>query len=238
MEINNWLRGGSPGETADAGRGVFTVLIALGLLMLAGWGCNRSRGVEDHLSLGARAMSEGRLADAEREYQAAIRIAPNDARAHAALADTYASEQIPVMAQSAHSAAADYAAQSELRMAEEQYRAAIALDPASPKNYLGLGTVLASEKEPAEAEAELRTAIGLDPRNAQGHFRLANLLSADTGRDQEAQSEYQQAHALDPGLVVPSAPAAAPQAASSVSAAPALKETQQEISVDQELGSL
>ena len=112
-------------------------------------------------------------------------------------------------------------------MAEEQYRAAIALDPAAVKSRLELGSVLASEQEPVEAEAELRTAIGLDPNNAQGHFRLATLLSAETGREQEAQSEYQQARALDPGLAVPappSAPGAAAQTASSASTMPPMKE--------------
>ena len=206
MEINSWLRGGNAGEIADVGRGAFTVLIALGLLMLAGWGCNRGSKAEDHLAIGDRAMSAGQLAAAEREYQTAIQIAPNDAPAHVALA-------------------ADYVAQSQLRMAEEQYRAAIALDPAAVKSRLELGSVLASEKEPVEAEAELRTAIGLDPNNAQGHFRLANLLSAETGREQEAQSEYQQARALDPGLAVPGgAPGAAAQTASGAPTAPALKE--------------
>jgi Tfp pilus assembly protein PilF len=205
MEINSWLRGGNSGEVADRGRGVVTVLIALGLLMLAGWGCNRGRKAEDHLAIGDRAMSEGKLADAQREYQTAIQIAPNDAPAHVALA-------------------VDYVAQSQLGMAEEQYRAAIALDPASAKSHLELGSVLASEQEPVEAEAQVRTAIGLDPDNAQGHFRLANLLSTETGREQEAQSEYQQARALDPGLAVPSAPAAAAQTAGNASAAPAMKE--------------
>jgi tetratricopeptide (TPR) repeat protein len=211
MEINSWLRGGNSGGTAEAGRGVFTVLIALGLLMLAGWGCNQDRKARDHLAIGDRAMSAGQLADAEREYQTAIQIAPNQAPAHVALA-------------------ADYVAQSQFGMAEEQYRAAIALDPAAVKSRLELGTVLASEQAPVEAEAEFRTAIGLDPNNAQGHFRLANLLSAETGREQEAQSEYQKARALDPGLAapavpaVPSAPGAAAQTASSASATPPMKE--------------
>ena len=205
MEINSWLRGGNSGETAEADRGVLTVLIALGLLMLAGWGCNQDRKARDHLAIGDRAMSAGQLADAEREYQTAIEIAPKDAPAHVALA-------------------AYYVAQSQSRMAEEQYRAAIVLDPAAVKSRLELGSVLASEQEPVEAEAELRTAIGLDPNNAQGHFRLANLLSAETGREQEAQSEYQQARALDPGLAVPAAPGAAAQTASSASATPPMKE--------------
>ncbi len=205
MEINSWLRGGNSGETADTGRGVLTVLLALGLLMLAGWGCNQDRKARDHLAIGDHAMSAGQLADAEREYQTAIKIAPDDAPAHVALA-------------------ADYVAQSQFGMAEEQYRAAIALDPAAVKSRLELGSVLASEQEPVEAEAELRTAIGLDPNNAQGHFRLATLLSAETGREQEAQSEYQQARALDPGLTVPSAPAAAAQTASDASTMPPMKE--------------
>jgi len=204
MEINSWLRGGNSGEVAGTGRGVLTVLFALGLLILAGWGCNQERKARDHLAVGDRAMSAGQLADAQREYQTAIQIAPDDAPAHVALA-------------------ADYVAQSQFGMAEEEYRAAIALDPAAAKSHLELGSVLASEHASGEAEAELRTAIGLDPNNAQGHFRLAGLLSTETGREQEAQSEYQQAHGLDPSLAVPSALAATAQTASA-STAPPLKE--------------
>ena len=134
MEINSWLRGGNSGEVAGTGRGVLTVLFALGLLMLAGWGCNRQRKARDHLAVGDRAMSAGQLANAQREYQTAIQIAPDDAPAHVALA-------------------ADYVAQSQFGMAEEQYRAAIALDPAAAKSHLELGSVLASEHASGEAEA-------------------------------------------------------------------------------------
>ena len=221
MEINSWMRGSG---TAELSRGIITAVLGLALLAMSSFGCNRGM-VESHLTTGDRAMRDGKLADAEREYRNASQLAPNDPRAHVALASLYASEQKSAMAQqeqmkaleldpanaSAHAAmAADYVAESQLPTAEEQYRAAIALAPGMAKYHLELGSLLGSENDDSEAEAELRTAIGLEPRNAQAHFQLADLLSTESGREAEAQSEYEQAHALDPALVAPNAPAAVP----------------------------
>jgi Flp pilus assembly protein TadD len=213
--------------------GLGAALIVLGILVLVAVACNQ-KSVDQHLITGDRAMRDGKVADAEREYQTATQLAPADPRAHLALASLYASEQKPVMAQQermkaldldpqnagAHAALAqDYALDSQLAMAEEQYRAAIALNPGQSKYHLELGSVLASENDPSEAEAEMRAAIGLDPRDGQAHFRLAKLLSAESGREEEARAEFEQARALDPALTLPNAPAAPGAADTTVSKA-------------------
>jgi len=209
-------------EQDERHRGLGLAFIVLGFLVLILVACNHKT-VDQHLTTGDRAMREGKIADAEREYQTATQLAPSDPRAHLALASLYASEQKPTMAQQeemkvldldpqnagVHAALAqDYVLDSQLAMAEEQYRAAIALNPGQSQYHLELGTVLASENDPSEAEAEVRTAIGLDPRDGQAHFRLAKLLSAESGREEEARSEFEEARAIDPALVLPSAPAA------------------------------
>ncbi len=194
MEINTWMRGSNFDGAAEVVRWLIAAVVGLALLAMLSFGCNRGT-VESHLTTGDRALREGKLADAEREYQDASQLAPNDPRAHVALASLYASEQKSAMAQqeqmkaleldpadaSAHATmAADYVAESQLPTAEEQYRAAIALAPGMAKYHLALGSLLGSENNDSEAEAELRTAIGLEPRNAQAHFQLADLFSTES----------------------------------------------------------
>lgn len=212
---------------------------AVVIMMLLGSGCQR-KGVEDYLRMGDQAMGEGKLTDAERDYQSAVEKATDDPRTHIALGNLYVFEQKPGPAQlefmkvleldprnaPAHAALARlYSSQSQYGLAESQYRAAAVLDPTRVNYRMELAAVLDKEGKRAGAEDELRTAIGLDPKNAQAHFALANLLSSEPGRDAEAQAEYAQARALDPRLVPPSAaasPAATPAAEAAV-APPATK---------------
>ena len=133
----------------------------------------------------------------------ALDIAPTDAASQRALGDAYAEGAQP-------------------GLAEEQYRAAVALDPGNAGYRLALGDSLAKAQKPGAAEAELRTAIGLDPKNAHAHLALANLLGSETGRQEEAQAEAAEVRALDPSLMPVAAPIAAASAApaTAVAAAP------------------
>jgi tetratricopeptide (TPR) repeat protein len=197
-------------------------MAALAVLVFSAAGCER-KSVDDYLHMGDQAMRDSKLAEAETNYQKAIDAAPNDPRTHIALGNLYVFEQKTGPAQTefmkvlelnskdapAHAALGNlYAGQQQFGMAEAQYRAAVVLDPTRPSYRTELAGVLAKEAKSADAEAELRTAIGLDPKNAQAHFALANLLSAQAGREAEAQAEYAQAKILDPRLVPPGAAAA------------------------------
>lgn len=190
-------------------------------------GCHH-KSVDDYLSAGDQAMQSTKLAEAEQDYQTAVKLAPNDVRTHIALGNLYIFEHKQGPAQlefmkvleiepknpAAHVALGNlYADQNQNGLAEGQYRAAIALDPSRSNYHSDLASILAKEGKGNEAEAEFRTAIGLDPKNAQAHFQLANLLASEPNRAAEAQAEYQQAKALDPKLVPP-AGAAAPETAS------------------------
>jgi tetratricopeptide (TPR) repeat protein len=210
---------------------VLIVAAALGCLLAAG--C-RGRSADDYLSSGDQAMQQTQLAEAERNYQAAAKLAPNDPRVHVALGNLYVFEQKPASAQAefmrvleldpmnaaAHSAlGAIYESQSQLGAAEEQYRAAVALKPADANYRLRLGAMLAKEGKTSEAESEMRTAIGLAPKDARAHLALANLLVRAPERKTEADAEFAAVRALDPHLL-PSPPATSVAPAEAAAATP------------------
>jgi len=186
------------------------------------------KSVDDYLTAGDQAMQSTRLADAENDYQAAIKAAPDDPRPHLALGNLYVFEQKPGPAElefmkvielepknaPAHTALGNlYASQSQLGLAESQLRAAVALDPAQADYRMNLGNVLEKAQRNGPAEVEFRTAVGLEPKNAHAHLALAKLLEAEPNRQSEAEAEYAQVKALDPSLMPGPATAASPAAA-------------------------
>jgi tetratricopeptide (TPR) repeat protein len=195
--------------------GVRLFLLPLVLAGLLSVGCTR-KGEGDYLAAGDEALQNTRLADAESDYQQAVKMAPNDPRPQLALGSLYIFEHKPPQAQAALMKALDlepknpkthamlakaYTAQSELGLSEAQGRAAVALDPANSEYRMSLGATLQSEQKFGAAEAEYRTAVGLQPRNAQAHLSLATLLNSEPSRQDEAQAEYAEVKALDPTLV-------------------------------------
>lgn len=205
-------------------------LAAAAVALLLFGACHRES-VESYLAAGSAATQQSRLEEAQRNYERAIRIAPDDPRAHLKLGDLYLMERKlgpaklelmrvlelePGNAPAHLALARVYASQGELGSAEEQNRAAVALRPSEPRYYLALGAVLEREGKTAESESAFRTAIGLRPRDARAHLALAELLRAEPGGAAKAESEYAQVRALDPGLL----PAPAPSASPAASAAP------------------
>ena len=220
---------------------ILAAAAALGVALVSG--CHHET-VDEYLNAGDTAMQKTELPQAEQNYQAAAKAAPNDPRVHVALGNLYVFEQKPTLAQvefmrvlelepnnaAAHSALGGlYESQSQMGAAQEQYLAAVALKPADPAYRIQLGSMLAKANKPGWAELELRTAIGLQPKNAQAHLALANLLNATPTGKAEADAEYAEVRALDPHLlpappptaVVPAAPAAAPSAEAAVAPPPA-----------------
>jgi tetratricopeptide (TPR) repeat protein len=199
------------------------LLITLVIVLMAA-GCRRES-AETYVAAGDRALQSVRLDEARKNYEAAVRFAPNDPRAHLALGNFYVFAQKTPEAQlefmkvlelaprnaAAHAALGGlYAGQSELGLAEEQYQAAVALEPLNSANRLSLASVLQKEGKYSSAEDQIRTVIGLEPKNAHAHLALANLLSAQRNRQNEALAEYAQTRALDPTLLAtPTGPAPA-----------------------------
>jgi tetratricopeptide (TPR) repeat protein len=196
-------------------------------LILAG--CHHKT-ADDYLAEGDADMQSTKLADAEKAYQDAVKLAPNDPRTHIALGNLYVFEHKPGDAQiefmkvletdpknaATHIALGNlYADQNQLGLAENQLRAAVALEADRPNYHLDLGEILRKEGKTAAAEDQIRTAIGLNPKDAQAHLALANLLASSPGRAAEANAEFDQVRALDSKLM-PAPPAAAAAAPASV----------------------
>ena len=210
--------------------------LSLGLFLVAGTlaGCTH-KSADSYIESGDQARQSAQLAQAEVDYLAAIKAAPEDARPHIVLGNLYAFEKKFDAARAefvkaielapkdpvAHAAVGNaYAEQGQYGPAENQLRAAVALQPADGGYRLALGEVLAKEQKNAPAEDELRTAVGLDPKNAHTHLALANLLGTEPNRQDEAQAELAEVRALDPTLL-PAAPTSA-GAAASPAASPAM----------------
>ena len=122
------------------------------------------------------------------EYaEQALRIAPDYAPAHVALALSYANlnggENIPIDAASRSKAAA---------------LKAIALDDQLADAHVALGVVyMAFDWNWAGAEREFRRAVSLNPSSAGAHGWLGNYFAA-VGRTDEAVDEIKKARQLDP----------------------------------------
>ena len=200
------------------------LMLAAGAMFLFAAGCHHQT-AEDYLAQGDSAMQSTKLADAEKAYEEAVKLAPNDPRTHIALGNLYVFEHKEADAQiefmkvleidprnaATHVALGNlYNDQNQHGLAENQYRAAIALEPDRSNYHLDLGEVLRQEGKNAEAEDQIRTAIGLSPKDAKAHLALANLLATESNRATEANAEFDEVRALDPKLLpAPAATAAA-----------------------------
>lgn len=189
-------------------------IAAVAAIVLIGTGCHH-KSVDDYLSAGDAAMQSTKLSEAETDYQEAAKIAPNDPRVHIALGNLYVFEHKPSDAQiefmkvleidpnaATHVALGNlYNDQNERGLAENQYRAAVALEPDRADYHLDLGEILRLEGKTAAAEDQIRTAIGLSPKDAKAHLALANLLATEPGRATEANAEFDEVRALDAKLM-------------------------------------
>ncbi len=204
-------------------------MIVAAAMVVIGAGCHHKT-ADDFLAEGDTDMQTTKLGDAEKAYQEAEKLAPNDPRVHIALGNLYIFEHKPGAAQiefmkvletdpknaATHLALGNlYNDQNQRGLAENQYRAAVALEPDRSNYHLDLGEVLRQEGKIVEAEDQIRTAIGLSPKDARTHLALANLLATEPARAAEASAEFDEVRALDARLMP------APAATTAVSAAPA-----------------
>jgi tetratricopeptide (TPR) repeat protein len=167
-----------------------------------------------HVNLAEDGLARGDLGWAERHARAALRIAPDEPFASAALAGIRAAQGRPAEAAALYRQAlareparAVWHAQlaSALRAAGESeaaiasYQRAIALDPRLAEARANLGLALLEAGRLGEAVAELEAAARLAPDLAQAHAILGVAL-AQRGDSERAISELRRALALDPAL--------------------------------------
>jgi tetratricopeptide (TPR) repeat protein len=131
-----------------------------------------------HNNLGAVRSSEGRLADAAREYQAALRLKPSDSSAHSNLGIVYARLR-------------------DFDMAIAEYHAALAITPDNAKIWFNLGNALRSERRNAESIQAFSNAIDNNARWTAPRYEMGTIL-LELGRPAEAGHQAQTIVALDP----------------------------------------
>jgi tetratricopeptide (TPR) repeat protein len=129
-----------------------------------------------HINLGVAYLNRGRLEDAERELEAAIRLHPGAAEAHRALG-------------------AVRAKQNRSREALDLYRAALRLDPGSSFTHREMAGLLLSLGDLSQALAHFREASALAPSDGDALVDLAVALSRE-GRHEEAAAKIEQASRL------------------------------------------
>ena len=136
-----------------------------------------------HNNLGnVLAKLPGRSEEAIQEYQAALRMKPDNAEAHYDLAALLFASDLPA--------------------AIAHYQAAVKAKPEFGAAHANLGTALARiPSRLPEAIAEYKTAIRLEPGLAVTHFDLANTLGQMPDRSPEAIPEYRKAIELNPDFL-------------------------------------
>jgi len=139
----------------------------------------RQTEVRKRMARGMEFWRSTRYGDAEAEYRAAIRLDPQDADLHGALAPCLSDE-----------------GQNEEAVAEA--KEALRLAPNSETAHYGLGYVLLAKRDLPGAEAELREAIRLSADDDNAHVALANVLWGK-GDCEGAIPEAREAIRLDQG---------------------------------------
>ena len=128
------------------------------------------RDPEPHLSAGAILEKQNALAGAEREYKAALTLAPNSADALVGLANIYMeSKRLP-----------------EAEAALRQY---VAVEPKNGPAHVQLGRVLEAEGKHAEAANELQQGLQLAPGDLNAQRDLA-FSYASAGKYDKAEPLY------------------------------------------------
>ena len=133
---------------------------------------------ESHYNLGAELQSRGKLDEAIEQYNAALRIRPQDATVNNALGAAFLTEGHPDQAI------------SYLRTAEQ-------LRPEYFDAHYNLGNALASAGDFRAAEDQFATAVRLKPDDADAHANLGSAY-AELGQLTEAKAEFERALEINP----------------------------------------
>src|SRR5271166_2879054 len=152
-------------------------IFVAGAIIVIGAGCHHKT-VDDFLAEGDTDMQTTKLADAEKAYQEAEKLAPNDPRVAIALGNLYIFEHKPDDAQ-------------------VEFMKVLELDPKNAATHVALGNLYNDQNQRGAAD-QIRTAIGLNPKDAKSHLALAELLASEPGRTAEAGAEFDEVRALDP----------------------------------------
>jgi Flp pilus assembly protein TadD len=138
----------------------------------------RQTEVKQHVARGAEYFQSKRYADAETEFRAALRLAPQDSDLHVGLGRVLGSN-------------------GDWDGAIREYREALRLNPDNADAHANLGGVLGFRGDLDGAIAEAREALHLDPNDCATRCFLGAALEGK-GDDRGALREYRAAYMLDP----------------------------------------
>jgi tetratricopeptide (TPR) repeat protein len=145
---------------------------------------------EAHYNLAAMLQARGKLAEAMKQYELALRLRPEDATVNNAIAGVNMAAGHPDAAIkyliAALRARPDYfdaqynlgtalAMTEDFKGAEEHFRAAVRINPQDANAEANLGGVLAEAGNLKEARTHLERALALDPNNALARENLEQL---------------------------------------------------------------
>ncbi|WP_218079340.1 tetratricopeptide repeat protein [Anthocerotibacter panamensis] len=155
------------------------------------------------IQMGAALAREGRLDEAQAEFEAVLLNNPGSFRAHTAMGTILLKKKNydgalahfeeamrldPMKPQATLKAAKLYAKQGNLTKAQEYFQSTLTLDPKSVSAYVGSGQVLLQQEEYEEAILQFKKALRLEPGLASAHQRLAQAY-AKLGKTAEAAAE-------------------------------------------------
>ena len=133
-----------------------------------------------HYNYGAALQQQGRLDEAQREYNSVLQLDPRYTKAYVNLGQLFVSKD-------------------KLDEAKKYYEKAIELDSRTGEAHAGYAYLLERLGEPQQARAEYETAIRVTPKSARLFYTYAAFLDK-RGELDAAIAQYQRALDVDPKL--------------------------------------
>jgi rhomboid protease GluP len=159
------------------GRRIAILLVGASLVVGGVMWLQGSRAYARHGQNGMLLLEKGKTVEAIAELQNTVRLRPNFAAGHAALARAYITKH-------------DY------ENAAAEMQRVIALNPRSEDAYYRLGLIYLQQNLASKAQDVFAQLLKINPNSADGHAGLADTLS-NQHRNVEALEEYKRVAALD-----------------------------------------
>lgn len=158
-------------------RRIAVLLVGVFIVLGAGLWVRRAHAYMLYGQNGVEFLQQGKADEGIAELQKSVRLRPNFAPAHAALAQAYVAKR-------------DFA------NAAAELQRVIELSPRDQDAYSHLGMIYLEEKQPAKAADTFNRLLAIAPNSADGHAGLADAL-ANQHQNREALEEYKKAAAID-----------------------------------------